>query len=491
MNPLLEITRTQIMERKAFGESAFPDEQILKAIEIYDLEGSSKRRAQSFISMLTPLWKTYEKADYVPLFEKFIELEAGLESVSPKHSSHVNHVIQEFLLGYNFLLNSEFVRKQHNFDVGRQNPDSDFGKLFFSWMAASLLHDIGYDVEEAPEEEAFRKNKNDFWDFMTGRALTTEPLTFSDKGPGRRIIETHLLEEIKKIPDSPQLTYTEFESLFRRDVPNSEKWVRYDHGVISALKYLVELEKLENEKGGNYLNWPPNKHAALAMALHNFRFKDCDLKLTCTNMQTFIAYLLIICDEIQEWERERSDSDTELPNRISQGVNAKKRTELAGISFGSTRAFIIVNHRLKDPSLKEKFEKYLDEKIILQKKHYPITVMFSDKNTNFKKELFESFLKMPPLVLTALNATPYTGLKYSWKLSKELIEAKTSEGLVEIANDFLTKIDVSKTRSQRLKKIANTKNTKNLLTPSNPPLYNIYVNHMVDGEPYLTTVFPF
>lgn len=489
MNPLLQITRTQIIERKMFKESAFPDDQILKAIEIYDIEGSTKHRAQSFITMLTPLWKTHEKQDYIPLFEKFIDLETGLETVSPKHSSHVNHVIQEFLLGYNLLLNSQFVRQKYHYEQGRQDPDSDFGRLFFSWMAASLLHDIGYDVEEAPEEEAFRRNKNEFWSFMTGRAITNEPLTFSDKGQGRRIIETYLLEDIKRIPEIKQLSYVEFENLFRRDVPNLPTWVRYDHGIISAIKYMAELEKLQEEKHTNFINWQPNRQAMLAMALHNFQYKNYDVRLTCKNDLTFIAYLLIVCDEVQEWERERFDSDIDLPERKPSAFTLKKRSELLGLSFGPQRAFIIVNHKLKDSSLRLKFEQELDKKIILQKQHYPIDVLFPDINLNFRKELLDSLSTVQPIIELATN--PATGLAYSWKLSKALIETKSSEGLIELKNDFLNKINVSRARSSRLRKIAKTQHKKKLLTPSQPSLYTIYVNHMIDGEPYITTLFPF
>ena len=106
---------------------------------------------------------------------------------------------------------------------------------------------------------------------------------------------------------------------------------------MSRFKYLIELETLEKTRGGNYLNWAPNREASLAMALHNFRYKNCDLRLSCSNKRTLVPYLLIVSDEVQEWERERVDIDAEMPASSIAGKNAKKATELSGIVFRNKR----------------------------------------------------------------------------------------------------------------------------------------------------------
>ena len=75
-------------------------------------------------------------------------------------------------------------------------------------------------------------------------------------------------------------------------------------------------------------------------------------------------------------------------------------------------------------------------------------------------------------------------------MSQELFDTKKTEGSLEIKADFFDKINVPKTRLRRLKRIANTHNEKNLLIPSKNRPYEIYVYHMIDREPYVTTVFP-
>ena len=376
-------------------------------------------------------------------------------------------------------MNCEYVKKEYNFEKNRGQPNSRFGGLFFSWMAASLLHDIGYDIERAPEEEVFREDKNAFWDFMTHRATTIDPLTFSVTGPGREIIEKYILEDVKKIHGAPSFSYTEFENLFLSSVPNRVEWKRYDHGIISAVKYYTELQKLQNNKGGNYLNWPPNRHATLAMALHNFRYKDCDLRLSSIHANTFVTYLLIICDEIQEWERERLDVDTELPKEIVYGRNAKKAIELIGINFKEKHAFVILDHKLKDPALKEKYEIYLDEKVALQKKHYPIRVFFPQLIKKLRNKIIKNTIS-GSITAAASVFLAYSGLPYSGIFSNIFPEIIPSK---------LNQIIVPMNRLTRLRKIAETKCLKKLLIPNS--IYEVYVDHRIDGEPYLTVVFPF
>lgn len=464
MNPLLLATKTEILERQVFEKNTFADEHILAAIESYALQGSPKRRAQDFINCLLPLWKTYSKESYVPLFKDFIEMEFGLESFGMGYVSHVNHVIQEFLFGYNLLLKCPRYLKDFDYETGRQKPDTAFGHLFFSWMAAALFHDVGYDIEKAFEEEDFRNKKNRFWDFMTKRSITDDPITFSDRKPARNLLEKYVFKEIRKIPAAPRFSYTEFEGFFRREIPNHD-WVRYDHGVISALKYLTELQKIEKKRRGAYLDWAPNKQATLAMALHNFRYKNVNLQLTSTDTRTFLAYLLIVCDEVQEWERERVDADSELPEADASGAEAIRETELVGICFKPNYAYLVVNHALKDHDLEEAYQKYLLERVVLQKSHLPIRVILAPIEHRPRKEALKKIL--PSLLVTLL--TP---------------------GTLGVSPAVLKMMQTYTSRFKRLERIRSTPTQKHLLVPSKPPIYEIYVDHRIDDEPFLRTVFP-
>lgn len=473
MNPLLQITKTEILERQLFSKDIFADKCILAAVEAYALQGSSKRRAQDFINALLPLWKYYRKETYVPMFKNFVEFELGLESFEIEYAAHVNHVIQEFLFGYNILLKCQQYLDDFDYENGRKDPHSKFGTLFFSWMAAALFHDIGYDIEKVFEEESFRKKKNSFWDFMTKRSITDNPLTFSDAGPGRKLLEEYILREIKKIPGVSQFSYVEFEDLFKRQIPEQD-WVRYDHGVVSALRYLTELQKLETKHGGTYLGWEPNKQAALAMALHNFRYKKVDLRLSSTNPHTLLAYFLVICDEIQEWGRGRVDADAELPETLLSGKGAERETKLIGVSFKPSYAYVVLDHRLKDSSLRGEYENYLYEKISLQKLHFPIRVLFAVLERKLRKEILKKTITISSQYITPLALGRVGAL------------------LIDLIPEMVKELHVPTSQLRRLKKIAETRTEKHLLVPSAPnPIYEIYVDHRIDSEPFLVTVFPF
>jgi len=457
MNPLFQISRSDILERKLFRQQTFVDRPLLMALERYDIDGSTKSKAIQFISSLAPLWQMYRKESFLPIFQSFIHMELGLEMYSTDYISHANHVIQEFLLGYNILVNCAAIKKKYHYRKGRGNSDSTFGDLFFAWMAASLLHDVGYDIEKSPDEEDFRERKNVFWDFMTSRATTRDSLTFSPSGPGRRIIDQYLLPYINSLVNDPKLTSVQFEELFITPIENKD-WVKYDHGVISAVKYLVELEKLEKSAGGTYLGWEPNIQAAIAMALHNFRYKDLTIKLDSSNYRTLIAYLLIVCDEIQEWERERFDSESAGPK---DGRHTRKTTELMGITFRDKHCYIVLNHKLKDVSFTQEFENYLHKKLISLKRDFPVKILSSQ---SIYEQVRDSLIKE---------------LKYKYNES-----SAPSEHTVK---GFKSRLHEALDFQQEIK---NIKTEKNLLQPSEPLMYEIYVDHRIDGDPYLTVVFP-
>lgn len=454
------------MNDSTFSKTTFADKHVLAATEAYNNQGSSKRRAQEFVKALEPLWIAYGKNSYVNLFRDFVDIEFGLESFDLGYSAHSNHVIQEFLFGYNIITKSKYYTDSFHYDAGRNDSHSRFGELFFSWMAASLFHDVGYDIEKAYEEETFRKRKNKFWNFMTKRSVTEEPVTFSETGTAGEFLEKYIFEEMGKISDGPPGSYSEFKALFKQEI-QGESWVRFDHGIISALKYLTELKKLEEEPGGNYLNWEPNKQAALAMALHNIRYKNLNLRISSTDPKTLLAYLLIMSDEVQEWERERTDADSKLPEALASGKDAKRETELAGISFKPDYAYLVIDHKLKDPYQKGVLEDYLFEKIVLQKKHFPIEVKFPLRENveTMRSSPEEGYVRIPKTMLPFLSfvtINPYT-----------------------IASYPLLR------RMEKVNKIGNTVTEKRLLFPSEPRTYQIYVDHRIDGEPFLVTVFPF
>lgn len=476
MNPLFQATEMLIFERQTSNKLCYFDNFILNAINAYKMKGSKINKNKRFIEELSPIWNEYEKGDYEKVFIEFMKLETELEAVTVDHSEHISHVIQEFLFGYNILTSCTWILKEYHYISGSTDSRSEYCKLLFSWLSASLFHDIGYDIEEASSEEQNRINKNKFWDFLTARV--TNKAQFGFIGNSAKDLITNII--IREVNSNTNKNYGfyDFINYFRRKDDKFPEWHKYDHGLISAVKYLSELQKLESTHGSRFLSWEPNINAALAMALHNIKHKDLKMKISCNNPKTLILYLLIVCDEIQEWERERIDFDIENP------MNPKKniKNELDGIYFREDKAFLIINHICEQVNKEAEYTNELINDIIKQKKAYPIEILFHD---------------LPP-------SSEIFGNEFKQKTKNELYELliyprdlNSSASFVDLSNIGFSKGEIRENSKyqaiiERNQKIFFTICEKEILFPTKPhPIYRIYLEHRINNVPLITTVFSF
>ena len=186
-----------------------------------------------------------------------------------------------------------------------------------------------------------------------------------------------------------------------------------DHGIVSAITYLKMLDKAETifRKRGNsplkFKNWPANQNAILGIALHNFKeidfelLKDlqvigskCKLNLSSRNEKSLIAYLLMVCDSIQNWER-NSFKSTDRVN------------ELEYILIEENKIFLQVVHNLgREEDILEYLEKFLKNMIKLKTKlPFKIIIDLHDSNIKIKSieeelnklDICENILAIPPI----------------------------------------------------------------------------------------------
>ncbi|HCS38013.1 MAG TPA: hypothetical protein DIW44_00300 [Anaerolineaceae bacterium] len=476
MNPLFQATEMLIFERQTSNRLCYFDNFILNAINAYKMKGSKANKNKRFIEELSPIWNEYEKGEYEKVFLEFMKLETELEAVTNDHSEHISHVIQEFLFGYNILTSCKWILKEYHYISGLADSRSDYCKLLFSWLSASLFHDIGYDIEEASTEEENRISKNKFWDFLSARVTNVDQIDFIDNS-AQDLITNIIIPEVNNNTNNNYI-FENFIKLFKRKDDKFPYWYKYDHGLISAIKYLSELQKLENNLGPRFLNWGPNINAALAMAFHNIRYKEIKMKISCSNPKTLILYLIIICDEIQEWERERIDFD------IVNIKNPKKniKTELDGIYFKDDKAFLIINHICELEDKEKEYTNELIKDVINQKKSYPIDVLFPDlpRSLDFNEDEFiqktkfdiSESLVYPRDIITSASFVDLSNIGFS---IGEIRENPKFQAIIE-----------------RNQKIFGTKCEKDILLPTKPhPIYRIYLEHRINNVPLLTVVFPF
>lgn len=370
---LLVVTKNEILERQMLEVDSLFDSTIFRAIEKYLQCESIQEKAYSFIKEMSPIWMQYEKEKYIEVFKKYIDIETGVEVFTNKHISHLNHVIQEFLVGYNIIMSASFIKTKYNYKESRLSFDSEFYDLLFSWMVAALFHDIGYDVEEYKNEEEYRSKKNEYWSFINSRPVLDRDMTIDVNNPIINILDQDFIPQLNKIFDK-KFTLLSFINIFK--IQNGNQF-KYDHALISAIKYYDELYKLQEKNGGRYLEWQPNINAIIAILMHNIKHKEQKFFFDTNNANFIPTVLLLICDEIEYWERSRVIKNTEMENYSV--------IDLMGASFKENYSYFIVNHNVS--SNVDKYKQNIIEKYYKGLKKYPVTISFSTILNEVNKEI--------------------------------------------------------------------------------------------------------
>ncbi len=372
MNKLFYETLANIQYRihKEESEICDLDPLLMRALK-NSLEARSIRGiAIKFITSLKSLFESFHKNNLIDYFEKkFIDDELVLEA-EIKHESHILHVIRVFLIGYNIITSWSYLADK--FKENNNSPQSffKFSRFCLSWLIASLFHDFGYIIETA--HERFRKINQQYGDILRDfkgfKELPEEPI-----GLGKNWTVAERIHDLYKVKLHKNLTFEEFKDLFEVKGKSSEI-KKLDHGLVSAIchikmieiaqeQYITELKKesdklgyinqdwYESEIQTKFMNSEMNIYACLAMLLHNFHMipfeqedKRRNLSLSCCRDAEIIPYLLMICDLVQDWDRQRQDYD--IYNNKSDKINAKKKLDFC--KFGDNLAIFQINHILQE-----------------------------------------------------------------------------------------------------------------------------------------------
>lgn len=396
-NNLIERTLQYINERENIkhphhNKFSLTDSYIKLASTQYDKVEDPLSNAGNFIKKLKDLLQHYEKGKFTSYFRDFIKNEIDLEIALEQHEAHFDHVIQVFFLGFNIITKWKYLVNKYD----RNSDESNFyffRNFFFSWFSTSLFHDHGYLIEEGRERiEKLKKALLKFGKFRYSFEL--------------KEIRWEILYKLYcDLPKASNLSLEQFKKLF---------WIEskgiWDHGLISANKYIEMLEEAKRDylnsfedddlrnKELLFLDWEPNQNSILAMLLHNFKMIkfenfnfNCILKLSCLDDRAIIPYLLMICDDIQEWGREKL-----LKNLYQNEVldDILKSIQLIDCKFEANLAIIKLSHRLKNLKKKEDYINLFIEKRLKKLK----------QNFSVEIKIPKKFHKNEDLELTTTNS---------------------------------------------------------------------------------------
>ena len=262
--------------------------------------------------------------------------------VSPSMRGHLEHVLYVYFTGYvichrlpGFKEQVLDAVKKLLGDAYTSNDSDRLWDLFqFAWIIAATLHDTGYALELSPE--AFGKTKEVLSDFRFAKCNKKLPaeiavtidwdLATKADAAFQRVLESLGYSEIAK-------SWIKDHGVFKDD----KKRDRVNHGVAGGAIFIERFYSECSAMASNdpvlvkFMEW-----AGTAMALHSLKVpgKKCGTRLSLDRDP--LAFLLLLCDELQLWNRDRPD-DSQSNSRI-------RRSELEKLEISTDRIEAFISH---------------------------------------------------------------------------------------------------------------------------------------------------
>ena len=301
---------------------------------IYQITAEDKSESKGEVISLVKEPNTL--LDLVKTMKKYEESTGDLID---KQRDHFIHSVNVFLLGlaiyaqnkrYREYFKGYVLRSSYNKYYRLENGDFSDEEFLYRWGVASLFHDIGYPVEIIGKQ--LKKFINDgvksisptydadtaidFKDFNEFNTIVKMDPYFAD-GFTKTFPEAKFLNLFKPTDIIAHKISTDFQSVNVNDViKHLDNFVKYmgelgfiDHGFFSCILVLNSYGYLIQKYAKNSeFFFYPIVDSASAILLHNYyrnvlQKNPFNLKELHPS-QSPLAFLLILCDELQEWNRQ-------------------------------------------------------------------------------------------------------------------------------------------------------------------------------------------
>ncbi len=236
--------------------------------------------------------------DYIyPMWEVIKKWEFYGRAVSQRARGHARHAINVFWLGY-YLIHNEHLREcfnskwddliAHEERLETVRNERPLEAINCIWFYTALFHDMAGCMEKFASISNFHK---ELYSPFKGLGLNIPTLSdFSIEQEVHKQVNALLSDFLP--PLQKQLKDAWEESL------NKDK---ADHGMLAALSL---RQKIKNQKQNCY-----SREAGRAIAIHNLigRIKSEKVENLTWEKEPF-ACLLLLCDQLQTWDRERGET---------------------------------------------------------------------------------------------------------------------------------------------------------------------------------------
>lgn len=273
-----------------------------------DSTSDDARRALRKFPLVFTEGKKVDK-DFLDLVKQLRKSEELLTTISDFYRDHYFHQVRVTLLGLYILRKGNLIKLIESLNPKLFEEIGGEENCEFAWLYASLFHDIGYPIAKIHEIKNFvrdiiRSFPDFHFDIVSELQFDFDPI--------------NTLKDIANFGDS-QNNRASFlrESL----ITHYQK----DHGIISSLIVFNNFKKKYRER---FL-----LAGLQGMAMHNLSKEKLGFEIKFEDFP--FAYLLVLCDEIQEWGRLTRAGLTshrivpfesigfELNNNEKQGIHIK------------------------------------------------------------------------------------------------------------------------------------------------------------------------
>ncbi len=266
-------------------------------------------RVDIIIKIITSLWGRHNKDEIVNKMDDWYRIEQFLYT-EKKYRDHLQHQLYVYLLG-SIVIEDNFNEAFHEIieNLLKNFEFTDFidrtfslkDRIHFVWMMASTFHDYGYPIEKF---NTIFDSISSFFREEYGKSIKIDPKS-EDNGYEKMFNE--LIINIKCIEDLVEIPHFNEEFFLERGFPWPEN--RIDHGIFSGMILIPKISKIIDLKKtkADKLLW---KVASRTMALHNYRGNKINVE------KDPLLALLIICDEIQDWDRKYNRNGNDLDYTI-------------------------------------------------------------------------------------------------------------------------------------------------------------------------------
>lgn len=302
---ILEFDTDQTVEQKA------SDKRCFKNALIQFLEGGRKEDAFTVYFCFSEIFKLFGQGydNTKKLLELLSDHEYHSGELLSKHRDHYSHSVYVFALGLSIYANDAYFRRSYLAFYGLKESGVAAFNFLKYWGMVALFHDIGYPFQLAHEQ--IKTYAEDVWgkDYLINPYVSYGNLQaflkIEDAVAARLAEKLHLKQPITDL--NALLAYglklregypeqAVCGKLYKRVV---EQPYFMDHGYFSAVilaKHLLAMPNFEMTK--------QRLDIFTAILLHNnFNKYDAPESHPIGITEHPLAYLLILCDELQCWDR--------------------------------------------------------------------------------------------------------------------------------------------------------------------------------------------